>query len=260
MRETEFFNNLCITELTQVRIYADPAECYPMQNFGRLYHGFLYTVSGTEMYHFEDRTVKAVPGSILYIPKGERYKITLLEDNSKVITVDVELAGEPIRPFTVCFHEVNTIGNVFSKLQTLWTDKSPAYYPECKSLCYKFAALASKQIGVFLPTEKYEKIVRGVEYLHRNYLKNDFRLEDAAAFAGVSLRYFEVLFSCKFGITPKEYVISLKIDRAKELLLDKGLLIRDITLMLGYNDIYHFGKLFTEKTGCTPSRYRDSAH
>ena len=58
------------------------------------------------------------------------------------------------------------------------------------------------------------------------------------------------------GTTPKEYVISLKMEQAKELLMSEKLLIRDIALMLGYSDIYHFGKIFTKKTGFTPSEYR----
>ena len=94
--------------------------------------------------------------------------------------------------------------------------------------------------------------------MHQNYLKTDFRLESAAKVAGISYRYFETLFRQKYGSTPKEYVISLKIERAKELLLSEKILIKDIAVMLGYSDIYHFGRLFTARTGQTPSEYRNS--
>ena len=39
--------------------------------------------------------------------------------------------------------------------------------------------------------------------------------------------------------------------------MSEKLLIRDIALMLGYSDIYHFGRIFTKKTGFTPSEYRN---
>ncbi len=63
-------NHMCISEINFANTYvARPAD-YPMHNAGRRRNGFLYTVSGTETYHFYDKTVAAVPGSVLYIPKA----------------------------------------------------------------------------------------------------------------------------------------------------------------------------------------------
>jgi two-component system response regulator YesN len=45
-------------------------------------------------------------------------------------------------------------------------------------------------------------------------------------------------------------------ERAKELLLSERLMLKDIALMLGYADAYHFGKIFKTKTGYTPGEYR----
>lgn len=83
--------------------------------------------------------------------------------------------------------------------------------------------------------------------MHENCLKSDFRLRSLSEQAGVSHRYFEQLFKQRYSISPKEYVLNLKIKRAKELLLDADKKIKDIALELGYGDIYHFGKLFLKK-------------
>lgn len=203
--------------------------------------------------------LEAVPGSILYIPKGERYVTTLKDDESVVIAVDFDLAGENPAPFVTRFSDGSSVGACFTKIEAAWKRKDSTHLPECKSQLYRIIELIARQRSLFLPSEKFAKIATAVDYLHENYLRNDFRLEELAEMSGISYRYFETLFRRKYGITPKEYLLSMKMERAKELLAE-GLLIRDIALLLGYRDIYHFGKIFTAKTGYTPTEYRSNFH
>jgi AraC-like DNA-binding protein len=102
----------------------------------------------------------------------------------------------------------------------------------------------------------YSKISESVNYLHAHYTENDFRVEKLYEIAKISSRYYEKLFFQKFGETPKEYILKLKIESPKELLLSEKTLIKDIALKLGYSDIYHFVKIFKKKTGYTPGQYR----
>lgn len=256
MQMIDFLNDVCISEVSYVQTYIASANKYPMINGGRRHHGFLYTISGTETYHFQDADVRAVPGSILYVPKGEKYEITLDGEESVVTVVDFEIIGESVRPFLIRFSERNAIRLCFSRIEAEWNRKDTPYIPVCKSLCYRMAELMVKQQSLYLTSQQMNRITAGVEYLHRNCLDPDFRIEDAAKASEVSRRYFEKLFRQKYGTAPNEYILLLKIERAKELLLSEKVLIREIPLMLGYHDIYYFGRLFTAKTGYTPSEYR----
>ena len=257
MQIAEFLQKMCITEINFVKTYIAASWNYPMHNRSRRHHGFLFTLEGTETYHFQDTVITAVPASVLYIPKGEEYRTTLAGEKSVVAVVDFELAGENSRPFVICFSEPGSVKTCFSKMETEWNRKNLPYIPECKSLCYRIVSLMARQTVMFRTSQKFDKISEAVEYLHQHYLENDFRMETLAVISGISQRYFETLFHQKYGMTPKEYVISLKMDQAKELLMSEKLLIRDIALMLGYSDIYHFGRIFTKKTGFTPSEYRN---
>ncbi len=251
-----FLNNLSLRDITFVNTYTTLEESYPMRNKGRYHNGLLYTILGTETYHFKDRTIKAVPGSVLYIPKGESYEITFNEEKSIVITVDFETNGEVSAPFRIDFSEINVIKSCFQDIETKWSRKKPNYIPECKSYFYKIVSLLSKQLSSSQPSSKFGTLEAAERHLLKNYLDNDFRIENLSDIAGMSRRYFELLFQRKYNTTPKAYVLTLKIERAKELLLSEKLRIKDIALTLGYRDIYHFGKLFKEKTGYTPSEYR----
>ena len=72
----------------------------------------------------------------------------------------------------------------------------------------------------------------------------------------ISPKYFKTLFGQQFGMSPKEYVISLLIKSAKELLMNEKNQVQDVAFMVGYSDVYHFSKLFKKKTGYTPTEYK----
>ena len=103
MQTLSFFNRLCLADICFVHNYLAFPENYPMHNTGRRHHGFLYTLQGTETYRFADKTIAAVPHSVLYIPKNEDYTITFSDKISDVRTIDFEMAAEtePARPFLV---------------------------------------------------------------------------------------------------------------------------------------------------------------
>lgn len=258
MHNKFFLNNLMLSDLAFAYTYVAASDKYPMRNKGRSHNGLLYTIKGTETYHFRDRSIEAVPGSVLYIPKGEQYTITLQGEESVVITVDFEIDGTPARPFRTDFSENNTIKSYFQDLEMMWERKKSYYLPECKSHFYKIIATLSRQISHTEESTRSEVVKTAERYMRANYLKKDFRIEELAEITGISLRYFETLFQKEYHVTPKAYILYLKTERAKELLLSEKLLIKDIAVMLGYSDIYHFGKIFKAKTGYTPSEYRST--
>ena len=262
MQTLSFFNRLCLADICFVHNYIAFPENYPMHNTGRRHHGFLYTLQGTETYHFADKTVAAVPHSVLYIPKNEEYTIAFSDKKSDVYTVDFEMAAEtePTRPFLVKLPMSNPVAGLFAKMEAAYDKRTDKGILTCKSLFYQILEHTAEAERLFLPSEKYAKIAQAVEQMEENFLNGDFRLETLSKSFGISYRYFEQLFRQKYGMSPKEYLLSLRLEHAKELLADSDLRIKDIALLLGYGDITHFGKLFTAKTGYTPREYRSKTH
>lgn len=68
--------------------------------------------------------------------------------------------------------------------------------------------------------------------------------------------YFSSLFRKYRGISPKEFVQKLRMDRAKELLADDLISVKKIAAQLGYQDAAYFCKYFKEKTKMTTKSYR----
>lgn len=257
MNEIMFLKNLYISEISLVNRYIEPIEKYPFKNRGRFHHCFMYTLSGTEIYCFNNRKIHAVPGSVLYIPKDEKYTIKLDGNVSTVITVDFDTTNnESYEPFCIKFAVNDKIHNIFEEIEKNWIENKDDSMPIIKSQFYNIVALLIKHKNIYSNSTNYQKIKKSIEYLHGHYTESDFRIETLFEIAKISPRYFETLFFKEFKQTPKEYITALKIKLAKELLLSGRYSVGDVAVKSGYSDVYHFSKVFKAKTGYTPSDFK----
>ena len=254
----KWLNDLCIFEVTLATSCIEDGANYPVKNDNRRQSGFVYTVEGTEIYRYRDKTIRVEPGSVLYMPKGEKYTIELEKGEKNVaIVIDCEVMSENIgRPFCVNMHKASDIKSLFLECEKTWMRNKPDSKAQCKSIFYKIVSSVIKQEVYYSSTQNYKKISPAVDYLHAHYLEEDFRIDTLFAIADVSPRYFETLFFNEFKMTPKEYVTSLKIKLAKQLLKSEKYSVGDIAMQLGYCDAYHFSKMFKSKTGYTPREYK----
>ncbi len=81
-------------------------------------------------------------------------------------------------------------------------------------------------------------------------------LVSAAKKAGYSKFHFSKLFKKSTGISPWTYALGLKIDRAKEMLMNSDVSIKEVAITVGVNDPNYFSRLFAKHAGMPPSRYR----
>lgn len=73
---------------------------------------------------------------------------------------------------------------------------------------------------------------------------------------GISISHLTRLFKAYCGIPPIQYVIKLRVDRAKKLLKQSDISILEIAYMTGFKSESNFYKSFKEQTGYTPKEYR----
>jgi len=87
-------------------------------------------------------------------------------------------------------------------------------------------------------------------------LSEDLSLKILANAAGLSEYHFLRMFKQSTGMTPHQYVISQRIERAKELLQKSNMSITEISYLLGFSTPAHFTHHFRRKTGITPREMR----
>jgi AraC-like DNA-binding protein len=113
--------------------------------------------------------------------------------------------------------------------------------------------------GVEVPTmtDRYPEIDEAIAYIHQN-LHDPITLSELANHVAYSPYHFTRIFKEKMGLPPLYYVSSLRLQKAKDLLLHTNLGIRDISLEIGQQSLGTFTTRFTERVGVTPSEFRNS--
>lgn len=81
-------------------------------------------------------------------------------------------------------------------------------------------------------------------------------LEELSQHAGYTKDHFARVFKKVVGLTPHDYLINARVRRARQLLVESNLSIKEIASALGYRDIYFFSRQFKAKMGITPSEAR----
>ena len=104
---------------------------------------------------------------------------------------------------------------------------------------------------------KNRSILRtAVDFIDSHYMEEDISLNTVANVANVSSNHFSALFSQNMGQTFIEYLTTLRMNKAKELLRCTGMRSSEIAGEIGYKDAHYFSYLFKKTQGMTPSDYR----
>jgi len=81
-------------------------------------------------------------------------------------------------------------------------------------------------------------------------------VHDVARRSGMSEYHFIRQFAALFGVTPHQYRLQARLERAKQLLAAGELSVTDVCMAVGFSSLGSFSDLFTRRVGIAPSRYR----
>jgi AraC family transcriptional regulator of arabinose operon len=86
--------------------------------------------------------------------------------------------------------------------------------------------------------------------------QNQLSVLELARAANLSVSRFNELFKEVVGSSPKQFALQMKLEKSKELLERSDLCIYEISDRVGFEDCHYFSRIFSRKTGMTPSDYR----
>ena len=96
------------------------------------------------------------------------------------------------------------------------------------------------------------------EYIEKNFQEN-INLNKISNYVSLSKNYFCNIFKKEVGVTIWDYLIRIRMEEARRMLLETDLKTYDISGKIGYDDPSYFGRLFKKYTGFTPTEYRESS-
>jgi len=144
------------------------------------------------------------------------------------------------------------------------TTGSPERRVMLRNLSHTIAILIFRDIRKKAGSLKQDKplssgiliIKKVVKYIKENYQK-DCTLEELSRIAGISRFYLIRIFKDYIGKTPYEYLLDVRIENAKLLLVKGNMPVTNICYECGFNNMSHFIRTFKKKIGISPSVYRN---
>jgi len=195
-------------------------------------------------------------------PKGH-FKMLLVEVGGRLLEQLTPNADSPSTSEVVPQHNIRdaSLARLIRAMESDLRRKCPIgrLYSEYLSL-----ALGSYVLGRYAVRPKADRSARTLsntqrarveDFIHANIQCNLSMLK-LASIAQLSPRHFSRLFRASFGESPHQYVIRIRLGRARELLAKDTSSISEIALSVGFGSQSHFAQLFHQATGVTPRQYR----
>ncbi len=107
-----------------------------------------------------------------------------------------------------------------------------------------------------IENDKIATFAKAVAFIEQNFTEK-ITVEEIALNAGLSVRHFQRQFKNTYLITPKEYILILRMQKAMSLLSGTKDSITDIAYKCGYEDSSLFARRFKSHTGISPRQYRE---
>lgn len=98
-------------------------------------------------------------------------------------------------------------------------------------------------------------IAPAISQIESNYQNPKLSNTELAKLCNISEVYFRKVFYEMYKTTPKQFIVDIRINKAKQLLSEGIFKISAIAEQCGFTNQYHFCRIFKEKTGVTPSEY-----
>lgn len=158
-------------------------------------------------------------------------------------------------------HKCNrtSILNYFDTLFKLFSNEPFGYQRLASGICMQLMAEAYNIQQSKDNDDHLNSLVAYAKHWMYKKINSSIDLKQLAADYGVSYSKFRIDFKKQTGISPLQYYLQLKIEKAKELLAQSNKTQKEIAYSLGFDSDYYFNRLFKEKVGKTPNAFRKEA-
>jgi len=238
------------------------------------HHELLFITGGKGHFIFQNKKYQIKEGMLLYICPNVQYfayienlcffsvhfsyaTVKFNSDKSDIINETDNLSLDPVQVLKN-YYKIN---NIFKKLVQNWYAKLPGYEFITKTLLqqllYAIFQNIKKNNQNYSTSLKVEKIIA---YL-RNNIDKRLTLSDLSDIVQLSPTYLSGIFKETTGYSVIKFFNKIKVDKAKELIIEGDKKVKEVAHILGFTDEFYFSRIFKKIEGVSPSEfYRSNVH
>jgi AraC-like DNA-binding protein len=225
-----------------------------------------YVTTGEGIFGIDGKTYAVKPGSILLVLPGQKHYYKPVYEigwdeywvgfNGSFFTKLVEegILSRKHSYIEIGLHEaiITIFNQIFNEVRV----QQPLYqFKACTGILSLIAEISTHQRRKEQPNN-YQLIVEKAKYLMESNIYSAINLSSISEQIGISTSRLHEIFKTYTSMTPYQYYIHIKILRAESLLEEENLSIKEVAYRMGFEDQYHFSRLFKNKTGIAPSEWR----
>lgn len=242
----EKLNNLIITECDDIKTVPSAKGRYEKMNNRRCY-GLSFCISGKITYTHNGKKFISDHKNAVILPKGATYT---LYGNEKGLfpCINFDCTEKLCDTFVLIpLPESESLIKKYNQMLSL--SLFEGNQAKIMSIFYDILHKLSSYSNV------NKTIMPAISFIEKNFHNPNLRNQDLANECNISEVYFRKLFIKQFNTTPKQFIMDIRIQKAKQLLKEGGLKINAISEQCGFSNSYHFCRSFKEKTGLSPTEY-----
>lgn len=226
----------------------------------------LFVEQGENHMEFLDKKILLKAGHLLLIPPniyqkyyivtGKEYMDYWIHFSGDSVPSLIDMIGlSPLEPVVLenSFRFTNAVTSLALQMHL----HQRGYEIKCLSLFYDIFYTLFTELVANRQSSPYFRIKSAIDYIYHHY--DEFpSIKKLADECSLSVSRFHYLFKAEIGKTAVQYITDIKIDKARQLLMQTDCTISEIAHILGYEDALYFSKVFKRLTGKSPREFRSN--
>ena len=215
-------------------------------------YGLSFAYGGSICYRHNGKEYLSDHSRAILLPQGQTYFLHRKESGDfPVINFTCEQDFDFSDFYVTPIRNPHAYLRDAERMRELWlSQKNPA---RMMSIFYDILSRLSEEADADAPS----LITPAVDYLCKNFNDPSLSNERLAEQAKISEIYFRKLFKERYGVSPHQYLLELRIRHAKLLLSEHSASVTSIAEACGFSSVYHFCRSFKQFTGQTPKEFEE---
>lgn len=241
------FKNIVVTDIQPpIIVHCEKGMKFSMTD--RSTFGLSLCTGGQITYAMNGKTYISNSSNAIILPQGSTYSLIgnkeglfpVINFSCKNFACD-EILVLPLNNPQLCIKYVEILKNLF-----LYKENHFKIYSIFYELLEKIFSFKIQNGNILSPV---------IKMIEENIQDPNLSNEKLAKKVGISEVYLRKLFASKYQTSPKQYILDIRIRKAKQMLVGTPFTITAIAKECGFASIYHFCRTFKNRAGLTPTEY-----
>lgn len=221
---------------------------------GNNYNKIIYVTSGSFECEFSKNIEEK---NLIFIAEATDVLLTIKKPLNAYIICFINHEKIEIKPVFYKVKSADIFENLFRSIHTAWTRKGLYFMTKCKQWLYEIIFRIKKDCEeAYVPDHNAIRLKPALDYINENYLNETISTVALARLCNMGETRFRDIFKITTGCTPKNYINTLKIQYAAELIKNKRYKnINEVAIASGFSDLSYFSRIFLKIYGIRPSTF-----